>query len=398
VATVKVSQSRDISTDEMRIIHFSDTHLGFAESSKIDPQTGVNQREQDAYTAFKTVIDKVLQGKPEMVIHAGDLFHSPRPPNRAIVTALVGFQRLSVAGIPVILVAGNHSVPRVATTGSLFEALRIFPGVRSAYGGRYEVFEVGEVAVHCVPHMATEDMLQAALAQVKVQRAKRFNILVMHGGVRGTGEQFSLGEFNELAISKDVLLRFSEFDYVALGHYHKHMQVGVNAWYSGSTERFHSREAGYKKGYIEVDLVKQDVTFHQIPTREMLTLPVIVCRALSLPEIITAIESALKRAQPLNDKIVYVRLTEVDPTTWVELQRERRSIEREYAADAFEVRWDRTFAEPKEGKSRRSMIGSLAMEFAAFMKTTKVEDLNRDRLRKLGERLISEALEAEAAE
>src|SRR3972149_65236 len=132
----------------MRLIHFSDTHLGFAESSKVDPATGVNNREQDAYAAFNSVISAAITRRPDFVVHAGDLFPSPRPSNRAIGTALVGFQRLSEAGIPVVLIAGNHSVPRVAATGSLFEAMRVLPGVRSAHRERYEAFEIGEAAFH----------------------------------------------------------------------------------------------------------------------------------------------------------------------------------------------------------------------------------------------------------
>jgi exonuclease SbcD len=91
----------------MRLIHFSDTHLGFSESSKVDSLTGVNQREQDTYIAFNTVIQEILQHQPDLVIQAGDVFHTPRPPNRAIVAALVGFQRLVEATIPIVLIAGK---------------------------------------------------------------------------------------------------------------------------------------------------------------------------------------------------------------------------------------------------------------------------------------------------
>jgi len=383
---------------EMRLIHFSDTHLGFTESSRADPATGVNVREQDVYAAFNGIIQEAIARKPDLVVHAGDLFHSPRPSNRAIVTALVGFQRLSEAGIPVVLIAGNHSVPRVAATGSIFEAMRVLPGIRAAFSGRYEVFEVGEAAVHCVPHVATEVGLRAALDSVSPLPAKRFNVLLMHGGLRGTGEQYSLGEFNEVTIVKDVLARFDAFDYVALGHYHRHIHIGANAWYSGSPERFHQNEAGYKKGFIEVDLATRKAMFHPTSPREIAILPGVNCRGRSVPEIVSAAADALRSAQPLKDKIVIVRLEQIDPTTWTELQRQRRPIEDEHAADVFEIRWDPSFSEPKGTKSRSSTIGSLAAEFAAFIKTAKVEGLDRSRLRRLGERFISDALEAEGTE
>jgi DNA repair exonuclease SbcCD nuclease subunit len=382
----------------MRLIHFSDTHLGFSESAKVDPATGINLREQDVYTAFNTIIAEAIQLKPDVVVHAGDLFHSPRPSNRAIVVALVGFQRLSEARIPVVLIAGNHSVPRVAATGSIFEAMSVLPGVRSAHQERYEFFEIGEAAFHCVPHVSTEAALQAAFAEVRPDTRKRFNVLVMHGAVRGSGERYSLAEFNEVAISKDALGRFAGFDYVALGHYHKFLKVGSNAWYSGSPERFHQNEAGYRKGFVELDLATQRVSFHPLSPRDILLLPPIRCPGRSLPEINEAIEGGLRDAIPLTGKIVVVRLEQIDPATWLELQRDRRRIEREYGPDAFEVRWDRSFVDEKSAKARPAGIGSLAMEFAAFMRTAKVNELNRDRLRKIGECLIAEALEAEAGE
>ncbi len=380
----------------MRLIHFSDTHLGFSESSKADPATGVNVREQDVFSAFNTVIARAIELRPDLVIHSGDLFHSLRPSNRAIVTALVGFQRLSEARIPLLVVAGNHSVPRVATTASLFEALRVLPGVSCAHRARYEMFDVGDAAVHCIPHIPTPEVLRAALLEIRPNARKRFNVLVMHGAVQGTGEEYSLAEFNEVILPKSVFSRCATFDYIALGHFHKHQQVGPNAWYAGSTERFSIREAGYEKGFVEVDLATRKVVLHPIPTRDIIVVPPIPCRGRGFSAIATTLDLALGQAGPVEGKIVVLRLEDVDPTTWTELQRQRRELARQHAAGALEVRWMPSFAEPQGSAARSAPIGSLPLEFAAFMRTAKVEGLNRQRLRKLGERLISDALEESA--
>jgi DNA repair protein SbcD/Mre11 len=382
----------------MRLVHFSDSHLGFAESSKIDLSTGINSREQDVYSAFNSVISQTIKLKPDFVIHAGDLFHSPRPSNRAIVTGFLGIQKLSQAGIPTILVAGNHSVPRVAATGSIFQLLQAISHVKVACDSRCEVFDLGEVAVHCIPHIPSEEALRDAMDKVEPISGKRFNVLVMHGAIRDTGEDYSLGEFNEVGVSKVALSQFANFDYVALGHYHKHLRVDANAWYSGSTERFHLKEANYKKGFVEFNLESRHVTFHPISTREILALPAIPCKGKSSAEILRRIERAFADSSTPSDKIVVIRLEQIDPTTWIEAHSQRKILERDCAADAFEVRWERTLAESPGGKSRSATIGSLAMEFAAFMRTAKTEGLNRERLRKLGERLISDALEAEVTE
>jgi len=382
----------------MRLVHFADTHLGFTESSRVDAATGINVRERDVYAAFDAIIDRTLALKPDVVVHAGDLFHSPRPSNRAITTALLGLQRLSAAGIPSVLVAGNHSVPRAAASGSIFEALGVLPGVHAAYVGRYEVFTVGAAAIHCVPHVHDEAALEAALAEVQPRADRQFNVLVLHGAVRGTGEGASLGEFNEVAIGRAALARFAGFDYVALGHYHAHLKLGPNARYSGSSERLHQNEAGYEKGFLEIDLATRRVTFHALAPRPIVLLDPIPCAGRPAPAIVAAVASGLREAAAPG-AILVVRLREVDPVTWVEVMRARRALEREHAAAAFEVRWDRTLAVPAHrGREGAAPIGSLATEFASFLKTCRVEGLARRRLRLLGERLLSEAQEGEARE
>ena len=67
----------------MKLVHFSDTHLGFNDLDIVS-EYGINQREADFYDAFSQVIDKILNIKPDYAVHTGDLFHRPHPSNRAI--------------------------------------------------------------------------------------------------------------------------------------------------------------------------------------------------------------------------------------------------------------------------------------------------------------------------
>src|SRR5881394_3031127 len=70
-------------------------------------------------------MDGVIEARPDAVVVAGDLFHSVRPTNAAIVFAFRQFQRLREAlpQAPVVLIAGNHDTPRSVETGSI---LRLF--------------------------------------------------------------------------------------------------------------------------------------------------------------------------------------------------------------------------------------------------------------------------------
>ncbi|WP_297525460.1 metallophosphoesterase, partial [Sulfurovum sp.] len=89
----------------MKIIHFSDTHLGFSDLDVTNDE-GINQREADFYKAFEDVVDAIIETKPDYVMHTGDLFHRASPSNRAITFALTQLKRIETVGIPFVIIAG----------------------------------------------------------------------------------------------------------------------------------------------------------------------------------------------------------------------------------------------------------------------------------------------------
>ena len=91
----------------MKFLHIADTHLGYSAYRKATPD-GINQREIDTYDAFKQFIDYAVKSKPDLIIHAGDLFDSVRPNNRAITFAIDQIIRVSKEKIPFVILAGNH--------------------------------------------------------------------------------------------------------------------------------------------------------------------------------------------------------------------------------------------------------------------------------------------------
>ncbi len=376
----------------MRIVHFSDTHLGFSEFTHIDPATGLNAREVDVYTAFENAIQTSIALKPDLVIHAGDLFHTPRPSNRAIFKGLDGLKKLVDAGIPTIVIAGNHSTPRVLSSGFIFETSNLL-GIHAVYGSQVRVLHIGDAAVHCVPHMTTTQALRETLGNLKTDPSAKHNILVMHAGVRGMGEEYSLGEFNEVLLNQETIANLRDFDYIALGHYHRHLQVASNAYYSGSTERFSFREAGYDKGVLEVDLETQKPQFHSIACREMVLLKPINCRSKSGAMIMSEVEALLQDAAPLEHKILRLTFEHLHPSTWFEI--DQKQI-RQWSTGAFELRIEKTFVESESVQETATSIGGLAGEFSAYIKRAKLDGLSRDRLRAMGEEYLTRAEEEEA--
>ena len=287
-----------------KIFHIADTHIGYSAYRKMDEATGLNKREVDTYEAFKQFVDYTLKDRPDAVLHAGDLFDSVRPTNRAISFVLSQILRLSNAGIPFVVISGNHETPRLKETGSVFSLFEHIPDVYVIYENRYELVEVDDLKIHAVPHC---DDIEREKNKIKLRDG--INIALLHASVPGSGlPAFMMGEFNEQTINIDDL---TNFDYIALGHYHKYTRVREDAYYAGSTERFSFSEVNSDKGFLEVRLRgDNEVIFHELRTREMLDLEPIVCNSLDEHAIKNAIRHRIQECNP-PEKVVRLKVQDI---------------------------------------------------------------------------------------
>ncbi len=234
----------------LRIAHISDTHLGYRALGKTDPVTGRNQRSIDVEQAFARAIDDILERDVDLVIHSGDLFNQTRPPYAAISAAMRQFQRLETAGIPAVVIGGNHDTPRLRSSGSVFSLMHLV-APRIDFVGGYETkiipFPELDVTITAIPHgRLTEPIPPAAFPNPATR-----NVLVTHGFVPGM-EPMSHKEPGEEEVDETLLP--PDFDYIALGHYHIRSQPRENAWYAGSTERFGFGDESVKPGYLMIEL------------------------------------------------------------------------------------------------------------------------------------------------
>lgn len=234
----------------LRIAHISDTHLGYRALGKTDPLTGRNQRSIDVENAFADAITDILTREVDLVIHSGDLFNQTRPPYAAIGAAMRQFRRLEQAGIPAVVIGGNHDTPRLRSSGSVFSLLKLvapetwFVG---GYASEIIVFPTLDLTVTAIPHGRLTEPLPPAAFPNETTR----NVLVTHGFVPGM-EQVTHKEPGEEEIDETLLP--PDFDYIALGHYHIRGQPRENAWYAGSTERFGFADEPVVPGYLIVEL------------------------------------------------------------------------------------------------------------------------------------------------
>ncbi len=255
----------------MKIVHFSDTHLGFNDLYVVNKE-GINQREVDFYKAFSDIIDNIISIKPDFVIHTGDLFHRSSPSNRAISFALKELKRLEDVKIPFIVIAGNHSTPRTFGTSSILEIIDTLKNSYAVYDQQYKKISFDEIIFHALPHINDEKKILTELEKIETSiDLKKKNVLLMHCSV---GAYYLMHEFGEWVYPKQKEYIFEKMDYVALGHWHGFGSVGKykNVFYAGSSERTSSKDKREDKGFVVVELNKSiNVEHHRIKLRKSLS-------------------------------------------------------------------------------------------------------------------------------
>lgn len=374
----------------MRFLHVSDTHIGYSAYSRLNEQ-GLNQREQDFFAAFREAVDVALRERVDLVLHSGDLFDTVRPSNRAVTFAMEQLTRLSEAGIPFLAIAGNHEAPKLRETGSVLRFIEFIPGSTAVHKGRYETHRFGDTAFHCVPHATNQEEFLRELEGAAPDPAARRNVLVLHGGVLGVAD-FRTGEFNELIVPASALK--GEWDYVALGHYHKCVEVAPRAWYAGSTERCTFREAGEEKGVLLVDLDRvreghHGVRFIPLGARPMVTLKPLECAPLTAIEIPALLHERLREVD-MAGKIVRLQVRNIPRHVYANLDFAalRKATE---GAIHCHIQYDLASDESSD-RGGGSVIGGMSDEFSAFVDATPVEGVDKERLKAKGMEFLAAAM------
>jgi len=357
----------------MKILHVADTHLGYSAYRKVTEE-GINQREIDTYDAFKQFVDYAVKTKPDLIIHAGDLFDSVRPNNRAITFAIKQIIRLSDEKIPFVVIAGNHEHPKLKETGHIFSILDHIDYVYPVYNAKYETlnFKIKDkkVMIHALPQCELKTHFNEELKKIKPDSKMDYNILVSHGAVTGI-QVFSMNEFNELIISKNVLSK--NFDYIALGHYHKYTKLGKNTFYSGSTEHFTFTDAPDKKGFVELDFSKEKLktNFIELKNRPMVDPKPIKCSNLKLDEIMKKIKETVKEIQP-EEKTFRITLDDIPAHIYRGIDfNEIRKMSNE--AVHYEIKAN-VIKDGESKTSSSSKINALANEFKQFIEDQDLEE------------------------
>ena len=298
----------------MRILHFSDLHIGVENYGRTDPETGLSTRLGDFLDSLDQVVEFALNEGVDLGWHAGHA-HKARDPTQTNPREFAKrLNRLSRAGIPIFLLVGNHDLPAASSRAT---AVDIFPTLEVAniyVGANLETYNVatpsGPLQVLAVPWprrsaiLSREESRGLSIEQVRQALEERLTegiertakeldpnvpaILTGHvtvnGATVGTERSMMLGQDHVLLVSA---LDRPEVEYVALGHIHKHQILRPDppmVVYSGSLQRVDFSEEGDEKGFCVVDLDPAapqgrrmtNFEFHKLKARNFVTVDVSV--------------------------------------------------------------------------------------------------------------------------
>ncbi len=372
----------------MKIAHLADLHLGYRAYHRTKGR--INLREADVARAFREAIDRIVELAPGMVLIAGDVFHSVRPPNASIQFAFNQVKRLDC---PVVMVAGNHETPRSGETTNILGLFREIPNVQVFFNEAARYRHDG-ASVLCVSHNAV--LMRPTL---KPDPGARYNILLAHAAHAKYKLQARSGA--HILHSDDI--DPSEWDYVALGDYHSYDVIEPNMIYPGAIEYTSTNiwaEAGEPKGFVVYDLRRRTHEFVALESPRAVYDFQYDVAGMSAKDIDSLVaHTASDCLAGLEGKIVRIKLDNVDRQ--VERSLDHRKIQ-SYRSLAVHFHLDcrRPLPKPRQtdGDTAQSPRMTLEQELEDFLRNRfclSSEDIDRDELIKLGLEYLAEAKEAE---
>jgi len=348
----------------LRVVHFADVHLGVENYGRLDPSTGLSTRLADFLAAMDQIIDAAQQEHADLVLFAGDAYRTRDPSPTYQREFARRIRRLSLAGLPTVLLAGNHDVPNAvgrAHTLEIFGTLAV-ENVYVAHSPDVLAIETphGPVQVGVLPWIVRSGLLSRdehknrnldQVTDLLLQRVEQIlygdhglasrldphipHILVVHGTVQGAvyGSERSVMLGQEMVLPLG-LLKNSVWDYVALGHIHRHQALEADRLppvvYPGSIERIDFGEEREDKGYVTATVTRgrSSWAFHTLNARRFVTVPVTTDGDDPTAQIVHEIEQANVR-----DAVVRVIIhTTADRDVLIREQDIRRALR-----DAFSV-------------------------------------------------------------
>ncbi|HEY9331377.1 MAG TPA: exonuclease SbcCD subunit D [Streptomyces sp.] len=251
----------------MRILHTSDWHLGRSLHR-------ASLREAQA-TYLDHLVTTVREHAVDVVLVAGDVYDRAVPPLFAVELFDDALHRLAAAGVPTVMISGNHdSARRLGVGAGLIGQAGIHLRTDPAHCATPVLIPDahGDVAFYGLPYLEPalvkdvfkteraghEAVLTAAMDRVRADLAERpdatRSVVLAHAFVAGGEPSDSERDITVGGVAAVPAGVFDGVDYVALGHLHGCQTVAERVRYSGSPLAYSFSEVHHRKTMWLIDL------------------------------------------------------------------------------------------------------------------------------------------------
>lgn len=290
----------------IRLLHLADLHIGVENYGRFDAATGLNGRVIDFLRRLDQVIAFALENEIDVVLFAGDAYKN-RDPNSTYRREFARrVKRLADAGIPVLLLVGNHDLPSQERRASSIDIFRTLDVPNITVASRDQLHRLttrrGQpIQVATVPYpirqrlLAHEEYKDRTIAELDrlVQEVVSENIQALAAQVNPEVPAVLAGHFSvseakygserTVMLGRDVVVLKSvladpAWDYVALGHIHRHQELNRGQQppivYCGSLERIDFGEEKEAKGFVVAEISRGEArwSFQPVDARPFVTI------------------------------------------------------------------------------------------------------------------------------
>ena len=293
----------------IRFIHTADLHFGMENYGKIDAKTGIHSRLLDFEKALNFCINVAIKESVDFFLFAGDAYKTHHPSQTQQKMLFKCFLRLYAAGIPIVIVIGNHDHPLSFGKAHALDMLGEIPlegfHVFAKPGSIVLKTKNGPISIVGIPwptrntiamsdkhtdksNSQLTEYISKAVAHIIADLAEKTDptipaVLASHitisTGIFSGSEKRAIYGNDPMLMPSQIALK--QFDYVALGHLHRYQNLNPSGYpavvYSGSIERIDFGERKEEKGFCLVSIPEKGKATHEfitVPTRPFIQIEV----------------------------------------------------------------------------------------------------------------------------
>jgi len=281
---------------KVKLLHFADLHIGIENYGRLDLSSGLNGRVHDFLQRLDEIVEYGLGHDVDVVVFAGDAYRRSNPTPTFQRAFAKRIKRLADAGVYIVLLVGNHDIPSMVQRASSIDIFKTLDVPNVIVGGHEEIHvcvtrngpiqiatlpfpvrqrllvndEFRGLSIEALDHRLEEAVGASIETLTKQVDATIPAVLTAHLSV----SEATYGSERGVMLGRDTVIQKSAldnrvWDYIALGHVHKHQSLNEGSYphivYAGSPARADFAEEGQPKGFCWVEVARGATTWEFVP-------------------------------------------------------------------------------------------------------------------------------------